>query len=246
MLASSGGLIGASIFSNPVYGNSHIGKIKEQLKIMVVGAHPDDPESGCGGTICKLAEEGHVVVAVYLTKGEAGLTGVTHGEAARLRSAEAEEACKLMRARPVFFGQIDGDTVINKNEYDKMASLVRDEKPHLVFTHWPVDTHRDHRVTSNLVYDTWERFRRDKSLAFDLYYYEVMSGHQTQNFQPSHYIDITSTAGLKKEATMKHACQNPQAWYDIHEKMAEFRGFEAPWDCRFAEAFVRQGFSSVL
>jgi LmbE family N-acetylglucosaminyl deacetylase len=224
MLAASGGLLGASMFSGPLY----------------------EPETGCGGTICRLAAEGHVLVAVYLTRGEAGLRGVSHEEAAKIRSAEAEEACRVMNARPVFFGQIDGDTVINKDEYDKMAALIRDENPHMVLTQWPIDTHRDHRVAAMLVYDTWERFRRDESRAFDLYYYEVLTGNQTQNFQPAYYVDITAYAGQKKEASMKHACQNPQEWYPIHEKMAEFRGFEAPWGCRFAEAFNRQGLNRLM
>ena len=44
-----------------------------KLKVLVAGAHPDDPESGCGGTIARYVNEGHAVTALYLTRGEAGV-----------------------------------------------------------------------------------------------------------------------------------------------------------------------------
>src|SRR4030088_1654598 len=51
------------------------------LKIVCAGAHPDDPESGCGGTLAKLAALGHEAVIIYLTTSEAGSRGVRHHEA---------------------------------------------------------------------------------------------------------------------------------------------------------------------
>ncbi|MCK5135836.1 MAG: PIG-L family deacetylase [Bacteroidales bacterium] len=245
MLATSGGLLGASLLGRPVIAQDNEA-IQKPLKILVAGGHPDDPESGCGGTITKFAGLGHEVAALYLTRGEAGVEGMSHEEAAETRTAEAIEACRVMKARPLFAGQIDGNTIINREQYANIARIIEQEKPDLVFTHWPIDTHPDHRVTSNLVYNAWNWFRGDDSKAFDLYYYEVLTGEQTQIFHPTHYIDITETAGVKKEATMKHACQKPDQWYFHHEKMAEFRGFEAKWGCKSAEAFVRQGFLEII
>lgn len=60
-----------------------------RLKVLVVGGHPDDPESGCGGTIARYAEAGHAVTVLYLTRGEAGIDGKSHDEAARIRSRSA-------------------------------------------------------------------------------------------------------------------------------------------------------------
>src|SRR3954462_13855221 len=82
-------------------------------KAVVVGGHPDDPESGCGGTMARLADLGHDVVAMYLTRGEAGIRGKAADAAAEIRSAEAQEACKILKVRPIFAGQIDGATEIN-------------------------------------------------------------------------------------------------------------------------------------
>ncbi len=204
------------------------------LKIVVAGAHPDDPESGCGGTMALLAAGGHEVVSAYLTRGEAGIRGKTHDEAAGIRTGEARKACVILHARPEFLGQIDGSTEITARRYNDVRSFFEREKPHMVFTHWPVDTHRDHRVCSMLVYDAWLSLGRP----FDLYYFEVETGIQTQNFSPTAYVDISSVAGQKRSACMAHESQDPSEWYDgIHRKMEQFRGMEG--QCDLAEAFIR-------
>src|ERR1041385_6126184 len=86
---------------------------RRPLKVVVAGGHPDDPESGAGGTMARFADLGHEVVALYLTRGEAGVKGKSAQEAAAIRSAECEEACKILKARPVFAGQIDGATELS-------------------------------------------------------------------------------------------------------------------------------------
>jgi LmbE family N-acetylglucosaminyl deacetylase len=57
-----------------------------------VGGHPDDPESGCGGTLARYTAVGHTVTIIYLTRGEVGIQGKAHEEAAAIRSRECEAA----------------------------------------------------------------------------------------------------------------------------------------------------------
>ncbi len=83
-----------------------------RLTVVCVGAHPDDPESGCGGTLARYAALGHAVTVVYVTRGERGISGKSLDEAAKIRSAECATACKIIGAKPVFFGQIDGATEV--------------------------------------------------------------------------------------------------------------------------------------
>src|SRR5437879_11240783 len=85
------------------------------LKVVCVGGHPDDPESGCGGTLARYAESGHHVTIIYLTRGQAGIRGESAGQAASIRTAEAEAACKIIGAKPVFATQVDGATEINRD-----------------------------------------------------------------------------------------------------------------------------------
>lgn len=204
-----------------------------RLKVLVVGGHPDDPESGCGGTIARYVAAGHEVVVLYLTRGEAGIQGKTHDEAARIRTAEAERACAMLGATPRFFGQIDGDSHIDAAAYGAMYDLFMREHPDVVFTHWPVDTHRDHRAASLLAYDAWLRTGKTAALA----YFEVLTGEQTQVFRPTDYVDITAVAQKKHDACFLHASQRPEEWYPMHEEMARFRGLEHR--CAQAEAFAR-------
>ena len=204
-----------------------------RLKVIVAGAHPDDPESSAGGTMARYADLGHEVVALYLTRGEAGIPGKSHAEAAQIRTAESEKACAILKARPVFAGQIDGASEVTNAAYQHFAELLAAEAPDLVFAPWPVDTHRDHRATSLLVYDAWLKMNR----GFELYYTEVMSGIQTQTFRPGRLVDITATEARKREACYAHASQNPNEFYGVHELMNKFRGSEL--GVTYAEAFVR-------
>ena len=70
-------------------------------KVLVIGAHPDDPESMCAGTMLKLKAMGAEVVAVYLTSGEAGIVGKTHEQARTIRQAKARKACEVLGVRAV-------------------------------------------------------------------------------------------------------------------------------------------------
>jgi len=204
-----------------------------RLKVLVAGGHPDDPESGCGGTIARYSDAGHDVVALYLTRGEAGIEGKSHAESATIRTAEAVHACAILGAKPRFVGQVDGDTRVDRAAYASMRELLVQERPDVVFTQWPVDTHPDHRAVSLLVYDAWLRTGRSAALA----YYEVLTGDQTQLFRPTDYVDISGVAARKRSACFAHASQKPEEWYPAHERMSRFRGVEH--GCEHAEAFIR-------
>ena len=203
------------------------------LNIVCVGAHPDDPESGCGGTLARYAAAGHRVTVIYLTRGEAGISGKSHEEAAKVRTAEAEAACKLLGARPVFAGQIDGATEVNRERTQTLHKLVAAEEPNVVFTHWPLDTHPDHQAASLLTVRAYLASGR----RFPIYFFEVNSGSQTLGFQPTSYVDITATRERKKAALLSHRSQDGEGIYrKHHEVMETFRGREL--GVAAAEAFM--------
>ena len=204
-------------------------------KVLVIGAHPDDPESMCAGTMLKLKAMGAEVVAVYFTSGEAGIVGKTHEQARTIRQAEARKACEVLGVRAVFLTQTDGNAEVNKERYAEMKALIEAEQPDMVITHWPIDSHRDHRVCSILVYDAWRMTGR----GFDLYYSEVMTGMQTQNFTPSLWVDITDYRDKKIEAYLCHESQEIDGVIkEYHDTMERMRGMEC--QAKYAEAFVQQ------
>src|SRR5256714_240347 len=205
-----------------------------RMTVVCVGAHPDDPESGCGGTLARYAALGHAVTVVYVTRGERGISGKSLDEAAKIRSAECETACKIIGAKPVFFGQIDGATEVTRAQVDAMSRLLGAAHPDVVFTHWPVDTHMDHQVASILTIRAW--MGGDVRTA-RLYFFEVNSGSQTEGFLPNTYVDITSLVEKKKAALFAHVSQDGEGiWRQHHEVIANWRGREAGVGA--AEAFV--------
>jgi LmbE family N-acetylglucosaminyl deacetylase len=203
------------------------------LSVVCVGAHPDDPESGCGGTLARYAAAGHRVTVLYLTRGEAGIPGKSHAEAASIRSGEAEAACNILGARAVYVGQIDGATEVNRERAEALRRLLTAEEPDVVFTHWPLDTNADHQSASLLTLRSY----RGSGRRFPLYFFEVNSGSQTFGFLPTAYVDITATRDRKKAALLAHRSQGGERIYrNHHEPMEVFRGREL--GVAAAEAFV--------
>jgi LmbE family N-acetylglucosaminyl deacetylase len=120
---------------------------------------------------------------------------------------------------------------INGQRYREFTEILLDKyKPDIVFTHWPIDFHMDHRAASLLTYSAWLASGK----RFPLYYMEAETGAQTQNFFPTHYVDITSVGERTHEAWKALTL-----WYDtiwpLHDLMRRMRGAEH--GCKLAEAF---------
>lgn len=202
-----------------------------KLNVVVTGGHPGDPEYGCGGTVARYADLGHHVTLLYLNKGE--WTDKPGYDPAPVREAEARKACEILKATPAFAGQIDGKAIVDREHYDRFRELLEAERPDVVFTHWPIDNHPDHRAMSMLVYDAWLHLKK----SFALYYYEVSNGEDTIQFNPSHYVDISGTEALKRKACFAHATQSPEKFYALQSQVTRMRGIEL--GVAHAEGFIR-------
>ena len=227
--ASLGSLPLASVFDQ----NLHFAK---PLKVVCVGGHPDDPETGCGGTLARFYRAGHEVTIIYLTKGESGIKGKTYQETAVIRMEEAKQACKILNAKPVFAGQINGDCVVNNEWYTKIQNLLEAENPDIVFTHWPIDSHKDHMAASIMTQMAHLKMKQK----FQLYFFEVYTGTQTQNFHPTDYVDISETQAQKRKAVFCHASQGfvtDEYYQTFHGIMEDFRGLSI--SVKGAEGFVK-------
>jgi LmbE family N-acetylglucosaminyl deacetylase len=228
------GGIAMAPFSDSTDENDSVKRTADKkLNIVCVGAHPGDPEFGCGGTMAKYSDAGHNVTFLYLTRGEASDPKVSYSDMAAMRSKEAATACKILNAKPLFASQVDGSTVLDKSRNEEMAKLLSNEKPDIVFTQWPVDAHSDHQVAGLTVLTAWTKADR----SFHLYFYEVNTGVETMGFTPTDYVDITSLRERKKQALLAHKTQSPVETYDDYFKpLEDFRGLEA--GVKAAEAFI--------
>jgi LmbE family N-acetylglucosaminyl deacetylase len=233
LLAAGPALLPSGVL--PLGGEEATGEssARKKLKVVCVGGHPDDPESGCAGTLARYADEGHSGTVIYLTRGERGIRDKTNDEAARIRSAECEAACKILGAKPLFAGQIDGSAEFTRPRVDDLLKLLVAEKPDILFTHWPIDTHMDHQAASLCAIRSWMAL----SPRPELYFFEVNTGSQTQGFLPNTYVDITAVLERKKAALFAHKSQDGEGiWRTHHEVIASFRGREGGFLA--AEAFV--------
>ena len=204
---------------------------RRKLRVVVTGGHPGDPEYGCGGAIARYTDLGHHVTLIYLNRGDTAETATR--PASDVRVKEAEKACEILGAHPVFARQIDGHAIVDAERYEQFRRLLEAEQPDAVFTHWPIDNHRDHRAMSMLVYDAWLKMGRK----FALYYYEVSTGEDTVQFAPTHYVDISRTQPRKRLACYAHASQSPDRFYALQETVTRMRGLESGH--KQAEAFIR-------
>ncbi len=231
--------LGRSCVAGALSANESPGK---KLKVVVTGGHPGDPEYGCGGTIARYTDSGHEVTLLYLNRGEKGCPSQTAEACSGIRVSEARRACDILKAQLKFAGQVDGEAVVNAATYDAFYRLVESESPNVVFTHWPIDNHRDHRAISMLAYDAWLRMGK----SFALYDYEVSDGEDTLMFAPTDYVDISGTEMRKRAACYAHASQSPEKFYTLQSQIARFRGIESGHGK--AEAFVRhvQSVSNLL
>jgi N-acetylglucosamine malate deacetylase 1 len=202
-----------------------------RLKVIVTGGHPGDPEYGCGGTVARYADLGHDVVLLYLNNGEwppSKSENLGGG-----RTTEAKNACDILKARPMYAGQINSRAVVDAAHYESFRKILDAEQPNVVFTHWPIDNHADHRAISMLVYDAWLKMKK----SFALYYYEVSNGEDTVQFSPTHYVDITKTEARKRRSCYAHASQTPDKYYALQEQVTRLRGIESGH--RHAEGYIR-------
>jgi len=117
--------------------------------VMAIGAHPDDVEIFCGGTLLKLKSEGKRAMIVDLTDGSSGTRGN-----ATLRSREAIKGAKVLGVEVrINLGLTDTAITNNKSSQLALIEVIRKYRPKVVITHWHEDEHPDHRHACELVRD---------------------------------------------------------------------------------------------
>jgi LmbE family N-acetylglucosaminyl deacetylase len=227
-LLKQSSLAGAALAAGPRFVQADPQPPRRKLKVVACGGHPGDPEYGCGGTVARYTDLGHEVVLLYLNNGEWPPERATGH-----RAEEASRACEILKARPLYAGQQNGRAIVDPAHYEAFRKLLDAERPDLVFTHWPIDNHADHRAISMLVLDAFLKLGR----RFALYFYEVSNGEDTIQFAPTHYVDISATEPRKRRACYAHASQTPDRYYALQESVTRMRGIESGF--RQAEAFIR-------
>jgi N-acetylglucosamine malate deacetylase 1 len=126
---------------------------EDRLRILIIGAHMDDPDLRAGGTAAKYSALGHDVLFVSLTNGEAGHHEIGGIELTRRRRAEAQNSADVIGVEYVTYDIHEGELTPSIENRNKVIRLIREYEPDLAVTHRPNDYHPDHRYTADLVQD---------------------------------------------------------------------------------------------
>lgn len=220
------------------------------MKVLAIGAHPDDVEILCAGTVAKFARLGHEVFICHVCNGNKGSKIYSSEELAIMRRNESISSAKIIGAVSISSEIADGEVVLDLNSRIKIIDVLRQSDPDIVITHSPDDYHSDHINVSRLVFEAtylanlvlWKTSFSPTSKLPYLYYMDTLAG---VNFTPDEYVDITETIDIKIEMMMK--MQSQLGWLkEMHncdaaefiKTVARFRGFQA--GVGYAEAFTQQ------
>ena len=169
------------------------GRTDRKLRVVAVGGHFDDPQTCAGGTLTLYADQGHDVVALSLTGGPPPPRNANREERGVKNRLNAMRMAEILKIRldclnyggsnsgqfrlPIVYGS---GSEITGQRYKEFTEILLDKyKPDIVFTHWPIDFHMDHRAASLLTYSAWLAAGKK----FPLYYMEAELGTQTQNLR---------------------------------------------------------------
>lgn len=181
------------------------------MKIMAIGAHPDDIEIFMYGLLFAFKSRGDILKLLIATDGAAG-TIKNKLNLIKIRKQETLQGLKNL-GKPIFLNLPDGKLSQIELAKSKIDAEIKKFNPDLIITHAPEDYHNDHRSLSSYVNDI-------TGFHCPVIYCETLLG---VNFIPSYYIDITRCFHFKKEAILKHSSQNPHKFLSAVELTNQFR-----------------------
>jgi LmbE family N-acetylglucosaminyl deacetylase len=219
----------------------------KKLKILAIGAHGDDIELGCGGTLAKAIKQGHEVTMVVVTG-----TGFTdlNGKVIRtqeLAEKEIKDAAKVLGVSSLHVLNYDDTSVpYSVDLINDLENIICSISPDIIFTHFIFDTHQDHIRTAH---STISASRNQNTILL----YEPInpSGQGYVPFRPQVYVDISNYVDFKTEALKSHVSQYErysEKWISGVKSRAKFRGFEI--GVEYAECFevvrIEMKFDNIL
>ncbi|MFH0754198.1 MAG: PIG-L deacetylase family protein [Candidatus Omnitrophota bacterium] len=204
------------------------------MNILAIGAHPDDIELGCAGTMLRYVQGGHKVYYLIMSEG-------AEGGDARLRVKEQEDAARRTGVVRVFWGNCpDTQFHVTREMVSLIEGVCAQVRPDEVYVNFPQDSHQDHRALGKAVMSATRYIPR-------VLFYE---DYTSLDFNPEIFVDISDVIEEKIEVIKLHHSQIKRqhpSRLDILESVravAHFRGFQGK--VRYAEGFRPLRYLKVL
>lgn len=204
------------------------------MRIVAIGAHLDDIELACGGTLARAVQAGHQVKMICLTG-----SAYTNYDGRVLRTQEVAVEEGRVAASLLGVGDFEildfptKDVPYDSRTVEAIDRRISEFQPDTIFTHWPFDTHQAHRASSLSTISAARRFNT-------IFLYEPIppSGRSYVAFRPQLYVDITPFQEVKEASLRAHRSQYEkygEEWIEAVRGRALLRGFEM--GTKYAEAF---------
>ncbi len=181
------------------------------MKILAIGAHPDDIEIFMFGLLSILKLRGDKIFLAVATDGCQG-GNLSKKELIKVRKKETTVGLSTL-GKPYFLNLPDGQLGDNLNHKLKSKNLVYKIEPDIIITHHKKDYHSDHKILSNIISEIVGHY-------IPVIYAETMMGI---NFIPNYYIDISDVFEIKKKAVMCHLSQKPDRFINLIKIMNSYR-----------------------
>lgn len=218
------------------------------MRVLAIGAHPDDVEIACSGTLAKCVKRGDKVIVCHVSTGNLGHVVIPPDELKVMRAAEAKRAGQLAGIEVISAGFDDLDIFDgNRSSRDRIVEVIQYAQPDFIITHNPDDYMPDHTAVSRLVFDasfaaTLPNYPTEAKRAAQLvpiYYMDTLAG---VGFEPTEYVDISEEIDLKIRMLCCHESQI--VWMRDHDGIdfvdmvrtcSRYRGYQCGAD--YAEGF---------
>ncbi|MBQ0101408.1 MAG: PIG-L family deacetylase [Firmicutes bacterium] len=218
------------------------------MRVLAIGAHPDDIEIACSGTLAKCVKRGDKVITCHVSTGNLGHVIIPPDELTIIRANEAKKA-GAMAGIEVISGEFNDLDIFdnNKEARNRMVEIIQYADPDFIITHNPDDYMPDHTAVSRLVFDasftaTLPNYKTKTGHAAKLvpiYYMDTLAG---VNFVPTEFVDITDETDLKINMLECHESQ--LVWMREHDGIdfadmvrtcSRYRGYQC--GAAYAEGF---------
>lgn len=216
----------------------------DPVRVLVIGAHPDDCDVSAGGLAATYVREGHTVKFLSMTNGDTGHHEIGGGDLARRRYAETQASAKVIGIEYEVHDHHCGELMPTIENRRFIIRAIRLFKPDLVLTHAPDDYHPDHRYTSTLVQDAAYLVTVPGTVALTphlrhnpVFGYVQGSVTTSSLFTPDVLIDIDPVLEAKLDMVCCHESQFTE-WIPYNQNRLD----EVPDDAEGKRQFVRDWF----
>lgn len=221
---------------------------EQQRRILAIGAHPDDIEFCCAGTLARCIQRGDAVTMAVVCRGDSASCGLSREELMKVRSAELQASANVLGADLIEMGYLDYGVYHDRDTVMRFTDVIRRARPDIIITHCGWDYGGDHNNTHLVTVDasiaaSVQNVFTDHPPIERIPLLYMMEPTGSFNFQPEIYVDITETLDLKQRMMECHASQMQwmRRYSDMDsvqfiETVSRFRGYQA--GVKYAEGFI--------